>query len=753
MKTFAFFSNKIQTALFLPILILLALVLTTSCASNKLNLVSNSSSEYEIVVPEDAQELVFKAAEELQKYIYKISGADINIISLDELIPGKNKIYIGVSVPNQEDSDMTEHQVILSNNNKDLYITGGSSQSTLNAVYVFLEEYLGCRWYSPTAEMVPETSSIILDLPINYNYTPEITTRTVHSRLFYNHPEFANKHKVSHEAFPNYVPTARVHTFHRFMPEEHFYKQHPEYYALRGDRRLPTQLCLTNPDVLRIVIDSVQVYFGRFPEAKVISVSQDDNTQYCECEECSKVDEEEGSPSGTMIQFVNLVAAEFPEKTISTLAYQYTRKPSKTRPAPNVLVTLCSIECDRSAPIAENCTDFANDMIGWKQKTPNIRIWDYTTQFTNFLAPFPNIHTLQPNIQFFRDNNAKWVFEQHSHHPSELFELRSYLTAKLLWNPDLDTDEIITDFTNGYYEEAGPFIKNYIDLVHMEIQNDDEYFLFLYGDPSQAFSSFLRPPLLEKYDEFFNHAEDAVRDKPEVLERVETARLSIDYAILEASRKGISAKYNLVESKMEVEKRLSNFSQTCNQADITLMNEMGFTVEEYFSFYNKTLDRVGEPNIAAGKKVTLNTNPKKYADEDPQALTDGAWGGNSFYSNWLGFEGNDMEAVIDLGEVQEITSLSTAFLQVTNHIVFFPEKLSVFISTDNKSFKKVGEIKNPKPLTSQSKTNDIEYFNFGFPKVKARYIKIYANSLQAAPVWHNAAGLPCWIFCDEVIVN
>ena len=98
MKTFAFFSNKIQTALFLPILILLALVLTTSCASNKLNLVSNSSSEYEIVVPEDAQELVFKAAEELQKYISKISGVELNIISLDELIPGKNKIYIGVSV-------------------------------------------------------------------------------------------------------------------------------------------------------------------------------------------------------------------------------------------------------------------------------------------------------------------------------------------------------------------------------------------------------------------------------------------------------------------------------------------------------------------------------------------------------------------------------------------------------------------------------------------------------------------------------
>ena len=111
-----------------------------------------------------------------------------------------------------------------------------------------------------------------------------------------------------------------------------------------------------------------------------------------------------------MIYFVNEVAKEFPDKMISTLAYQYTRKPCVTKPLDNVLITLCSIECDRSAPIEEKCTDFAEDLMGWKELSDNIRIWDYTTQFTNFLAPFPNIHTLQPNIQFFRDNHAKWIF-------------------------------------------------------------------------------------------------------------------------------------------------------------------------------------------------------------------------------------------------------------------------------------------------------------------------------------------------------
>ena len=59
-----------------------------------------------------------------------------------------------------------------------------------------------------------------------------------------------------------------------------------------------------------------------------------------------------------MIQFVNRIAREFPDKQISTLAYQYTRKAPKTFiPEPNVLITLCSIECDRSAPIDQKCED------------------------------------------------------------------------------------------------------------------------------------------------------------------------------------------------------------------------------------------------------------------------------------------------------------------------------------------------------------------------------------------------------------
>jgi len=723
-----------------------------ACTQNNITIVKNNQTSYEIVVPENADTTVVKAALEFQSTIEKISGVKIQITNENSADAKKKNVFIG----GKNADAPSPHSVMIKNEGENIIITGGNSQSVLYAVYEFLERYAGCKWYSPEVEKIPATKTVSIQIPVNYVYTPEITTRTVHSRLFYDNPDFADKLKVTHEAFPGYVPVAAVHTFNRFLPAKNFFKTHPEYYALRNGKRQHTQLCLTNKEVLQHVTDSVAAWFSRYPDAEVISVSQDDNTRNCQCEDCRAIDEEEGSASGTMIRFVNAVAAGFPDKTISTLAYQYTRKPSKTKPANNVLITLCSIECDRSAPIEEKCSDFAADLIGWKEMTEHIRIWDYTTQFTNFLAPFPNIHTLQPNIRFFRDNHATWVFEQHSHHPSELFELRSFLTAKLLWNPDLDANEIITDFVNGYYDEAGVFVKQYINFVHAELQKDSTFFLFLYGDPAQAFNSYLNPELLKQYNTFFNDAEIAVENKPEVLQRVKTARLSTDYAMLEMARNGMSPDFQLLKDGKvsdDVTLRLTRFKESCQKANITLMNEMGYTVDEYLALFENTLQRAAMPNVAKNKMVTLYTKPKKYAGENPQALTDGALGGSNFYANWLGFEGNNLEAVIDLLQETEIDTISTAFLQVTNHIVFFPESVTYFVSNDLKTFRKIETIANPSPLSIESKRNDIAYFTSAFQPVKVRYIKVVAQNMATAPAWHNAAGSPSWIFVDEVIVN
>lgn len=737
----------------------ITLLLLSNCTSPHLQIVKNGESDYQIAIPAGNDTSLTFAARELQQYLETMTGKVLRI-KVSESTPVGRLIALGWPVQNE---DMNSNTVSVFASDETLHITGGSSQSTLNAVYTFLEKYAGVRFFSPSVERIPKTTTFEVPADINYTYSPPIVTRTVHSRLFYEHPEFARKQKVTSDAFPGYVPEARVHTFHRFVPEGKYYKQHPEYYALRNGKRLPTQLCLSNPDVYKIVEKAVATLLQQYPDAEVISVSQDDNTQYCQCPQCSAVDEAEGSPAGSVIKFVNQIARAFPDKQISTLAYQYTRKaPAHIIPEKNVLITLCSIECDRSGPIAEKCTDFAHDLEEWGKITGNIRIWDYTTQFTNFLAPFPNLHTLQPNIQLFRDNHAQWVFEQHSNNPSELFELRSYLTAKLLWEPDANKDSIVDDFLTGFYHEAAPFIKDYITTVHDELKKDKDFFLFLYGDPSQAFDSYLKPRLLLQYRNWYDEALQAVAAQPEIAERVKVATLSIDFAMLEAARRqalpALALTLENESGKKEIlpatANRLENFAQTCRNNNITLLNEMGFGIDEYVEQYRETLERASLPNLAAGKPVKLLTQPKKYAGEDPLALTDNAFGGLNFYANWLGFEGNHLEAVIDLEGSMPVSTISSAFLQVTNHLVFFPIEVRYEVSTDGKNFKPFGRIKNRYPLTRQSKVNHIQQFTSeSSSPVEARYVKIKGINQLSPPVWHHGAGLPAWIFVDEVRVE
>lgn len=717
----------------------IAAVICSGC-SNSNAIVENGSTEYTIIISKDADSLTQRAANVLNDYISEATGVMLPV--------GNSPAGKSIELSVETDGSAVGYAVTESG----LMIRGNDSRALLDATYTFLENELGVRFYAPDADEVPKRDVWQLSNDLNWTYTPAVHTRTVHSRLFYENHEFADKLHVTHEAFPGYVPGARVHTFHRFVPAEKYYDDHPEYYALRGGKRLPTQLCLTNENVYTIVRDEVARLLDEHPKSGVISVSQDDNTLYCTCEDCEALHQENESPAGSMIHFVNRIAREFPEKQISTLAYQYTRKaPTKVVPEDNVLITLCSIECDRSAPIDEKCQDFSEDLKQWSKLTDNVRIWDYTTQFTNFLAPFPNIHTLKPNINLFVDNNAKWIFEQHSSNPSSLFELRSYLTAKLLWNPQFDADSIINGFANGYYEEGGKYIVEYIDLLEQQLKKNDSFFLFLYGDPAQGFDSFLSEDNLEKYNQLFDAAFEAVGDSEVLKRRINMARIEVDYASLEFAKTRLS---DLSKDQLqEVRQRLTRFTSTTAMNNITMMNEMRFMVDEYLDMYERTLERAVLTNYAKGKTVTLQTKPTKYANEDPAVLTDGAFGGGSFYANWLGFL-EDVEAVIDLEEEKPITEINTAFLKVVNHVVFYPYWVEFYGSLDGTNYQKLGRVENKEPLEQGVKINDVQYFTLSdLPGQNFRYIKVKAKNFDGAPVWHHAAGNPVWIFLDEIEVR
>lgn len=357
------------------------------------------------------------------------------------------------------------------------------------------------------------------------------------------------------------------------------YDRHPEYFPLIDGKRANgyVQRCLSNPEVLRLAKERVLKWIQEHPEARIISISQNDTGNWCQCHECKALDDSECSPSASIIHFVNEIAEEvhknYPEKLIDTLAYQYSRKPPRSlKPRENVIIRLCTIECCFSHSLegcdSEQNRKFKEDIEAWSRIAPKLYVWDYVTNFANYIMPFPNLYVLKPNIEFFIKHNVKGIFEEGNYSSGgngEFAELRAYILAKLLWNPDDDVDIIIEDFLDGYYGKASKPIKDYIELMHDKVKRFHIH-VSIYSPPT---SEYLTKDLLAEADGLLKKAERLAEDE-ETKTRVKIAHLPIQYVMIER---------DFIDKDKSKEMHL-DFIRTIERTGITNISE-GKTIDQY----------------------------------------------------------------------------------------------------------------------------------------------------------------------------
>ncbi|MBX7166944.1 MAG: DUF4838 domain-containing protein [Pirellulales bacterium] len=518
--------------------------------SAPLELAADGKTSCKIHVAEGATVAEQHAANELALLLHEITGATFLVEQTSQPpAPDVPAILVGPGACRdvadaQELARLGPEGYLLRRAGQRLCIVGGRPRGTLYGVYSFLEDELGCRWFTPEVAKIPHRERIVLG-SLDRSFVPRFEYRATdypnsrdgdwasRNKLNGTHTSIdeARGGKISYGAF--------VHTFNQILdPAQHF-AEHPEYFSevkgKRIDRR--TQLCVTNPEVLRITIDAVRRWMRERPEATIFSVSQNDWFNYCTCAECSRVAAEEGSPIGPYLRYVNAVADavrdEFPDKVVDTLAYQFTRKPPRLAvPRDNMIVRLCSIECCFSHPLAPDSPDrpnaaFAGDLVAWSKICQRLYIWDYVINYANCLMPFPNLRTIGPNLRFFANHGVRGVYEEANYfsQAGELAELRTWLIAKLLWNPDYDSERAIDEFLAGYYEEAAPALRKYIDLVHERAGQPRAHFRIFDSPPRSVFNR----EFIAQAEGLFAEALQSVRDKPLLSARVERASLSVRY--------------------------------------------------------------------------------------------------------------------------------------------------------------------------------------------------------------------------------
>jgi hypothetical protein len=451
---------------------------------------------WNIVLAEDASASEVYASEEFASLFKQASGLALPIArTVDRpdrhVFIGSGKAMraspVGFSVEamGPEDSRIVLRDGLIA-------IAGGRPRGTLYGVYGFLEDSLGVRFLTIDHTHVPKLLRPTLVGPIDREYHPPLSFRWSYYGENSRDPAFAARLRVNTITDDPKLggktgQSLISHTFGSQIPTGTYGKEHPEYFAFRDGKRLSSgndwfesEPCLTRPEVLSIVTRAVLDELKAHPGAENVSVSQNDNDRHCLCPDCKAIDDREGTPMGTLLEFVNQVAdsvaKEYPRVKVGTLSYWYTRKPPRTiRPRANVQIQLCSIECcivhAINDPGCAKNRQFCADMAEWGKLTENIFIWNYNTNFSNYLLPFPNLRVLEPNIRYFVEKGAKGIFMQASGNNtgSEFSDLRNYVIAGLLWDPTRKAETLIEEFLTLHYEEAArpirDFIRKYHDLV------------------------------------------------------------------------------------------------------------------------------------------------------------------------------------------------------------------------------------------------------------------------------------------------
>jgi hypothetical protein len=515
-------------------------------AAERLVIAEDGKSDFRIVISANASPSENHAAAELQHFLKEISGAELPVAADTEAM-GEHEILVGDSEHLRRLNQAIDWQAlgnegfVMRTFGGHLILAGGRLRGSMYAVYSFLEDVLGCRWFTAKVSRIPKMQRVEVG-PLNITHVPVLEYREPFWVEGFD-ADWAARNRMNSSAARldetrggkvTYV--GFVHTFYPLLPPEKYFKEHPEYYSeINGKRTADhAQLCLTNREVLRLVAEHVKQWLRENPQAQIVSVSQNDWGGWCECANCKALDDREGSHAGTVLNFVNQVAEivekEFPNAAVDTLAYQYTRKPPKTiRPRPNVIVRLCSIECCFSHPLAacpENRT-FKQDLEGWSKVAKRLYVWDYTTNFSHYIMPHPNLRVLKPNIQLYVKNNVRGIFEQGNYQGGgggEFSTLRAYMLAKFLWNPEYDERQAMREFLEGFYGKAARPIERYIKLMHDKVEKDRIHCRIFGG----ATLPHLSMPMIERAKKLFDEAERAA-DNEEIRERVRLARLPIQY--------------------------------------------------------------------------------------------------------------------------------------------------------------------------------------------------------------------------------
>lgn len=489
----------------------------------ELTLCQKGKTDYTIVLSQKASLPERFAAGELRKYLKKICGADFPVTDTGKHPEGP-MILIGTPESNPLIKSLDDRvqfsarecefdSFFITTIDQNLILAGANSRSCLYVVYGFLEDDLGVFWPSVFGqeEKVPVKTTIVLG-NINRKETASFKYRGYTSAEDLRKIDQMAKMKMNLTGVPyelcdnqrrwnQLLPELQKrgikiyssqHGFHYFLPPKEFFKDHPEYYALRpverqGKKmmeRVPKQFCTSNQEALNIYVERFIGFMRRHPEIDLFCPGPNDGYDWCMCPNCGgdvkwAVYQKKQFASDRLMRVVNAVASmafrEFPHKRIIYFGYVAGgQPPEKIKPLPNVISMLAFFEhsgadLTSKAPY-RNCTDicgyYRESIAQWQKLTPEVIIYEYYCgRASESAQPFVRTTNMANSLRYLAEKGVQGVISQALYNWWRPYLTNNYLLGKLLWNVKADPEHLLENFCEKRYgKSAGAMLAYFRHL-------------------------------------------------------------------------------------------------------------------------------------------------------------------------------------------------------------------------------------------------------------------------------------------------
>lgn len=464
-------------------------------------------------------------------------------------------------------------------------------------------------------------------------------------------------------------------------------------YATVDQKRYEEQFCFSSEEMYRRIENYIEDKYGEKKTARFVIAPNDDPTA-CTCPACNKLGNTSRNATPAVTQLINRLAKRFPSHLFFTTSYLSTQKMPDVKLSPNVGVIISAIDLPlrlvnkKGAPEKQ----FAQRLKQWGKVTPQIYIWDYISNFDDYLTPFPILKIARERLAFFRDNGVSGIFLNGSGYDySSMDDMKTFVLSALLIHPELSIEELMQKYIQQEYPRSEKILYPYYCSLENRIQPGKR--LNMYAGVQEAEKSYLSAEeFIRFYDEISELTDKVKGDERKKLHRLRTA---LSFTRLELGRIHSFDPYGYAarkEDKLELLPQVRTWIGRLEEQEafpeMKFYNESAIETGQYIQEWKRYITHPSASgNLLLGEKLSSGS-PLDENYTDLGLLTDGTSGlPGDYHCGWLISSAEELILNIPAKPTDRAGNLSIGFLHIPRHRIYTPH--SVELLKNGKPYKQL----------------------------------------------------------------